>query len=328
VTLQRAAALALAGILAAGCASQYKAPVSDRAATRPAAAKPVPPAPSAPEARSETYTVKRSDTLYSIALDNGLDYKDLADWNGITNPGVIQPGQVLRLRAPDSGVQVQAVVASSAVESRPLGAEARPPGPESRPIGADAPPRAAETPRAAGDRLKTGPKAMKLPYSEKNLALLMREQALSEPKPEPKPEVQPVAPAAPQAPGGDGDKVDWSWPSPGKVLAPFSESSNKGLDIGGKIGDPVYASASGRVVYSGTGLRGYGKLIIIKHNPTFLSAYAHNSNLLVKEGQNVKKGQKIAEVGNTDSDRAKLHFEIRRLGKPVDPLKFLPEHPS
>jgi len=102
----------------------------------------------------------------------------------------------------------------------------------------------------------------------------------------------------------------------------------QGVDILGKVGDPVFASASGRVVYSGIGLRGYGKLIIIKHNQTYLSAYAHNSNLLVKEGQNVVRGQKIAEIGNTDSSQAKLHFEIRRLGKPVDPLKFLPERPS
>ena len=112
------------------------------------------------------------------------------------------------------------------------------------------------------------------------------------------------------------------------MLAGFSEATNKGLDIVGKIGDPVYASASGRVVYSGTGLRGYGKLIIIKHNQTYLSAYAHNSNILVKEGQNVTKGQKIAEVGNTDAPQAKLHFEIRRLGKPVDPAKYLPDRPS
>ncbi|MGC2518040.1 MAG: peptidoglycan DD-metalloendopeptidase family protein [Burkholderiales bacterium] len=305
--LRRVATLALAGALAAGCASTYKAPVIDRAVTRPSATTPASPAAGAPEARSETYAVKRGDTLYSIALDNGLDYKDLADWNGITNPAMIQVGQALRLRAPDSGVQVQAVTASGAVEARPLGPEA---------------------PRVAGDSLKTGPKAIKLPYSEKNLALLMRQQAQPGPKPEPKPEPQPATPSQPEAPGADGDRIDWSWPSSGKVVAAFSESSNKGLDIGGKIGDPVYASASGRVVYSGTGLRGYGKLIIIKHNQTYLSAYAHNSNLLVKEGQNVTKGQKIAEVGNTDSDGAKLHFEIRRLGKPVDPLKFLPEHPS
>lgn len=325
--LQRAAVVALAGILAAGCASQYMAPVSDRAVTRPSAAKPASAAAaSAPGARSDSYVVKRGDTLYSIALDNGLDYKDLADWNGITNPGMIQIGQVLWLRAPDPGVLVQPATVSGAVESRPLGAEALPPVIEARPPVAEARPGAAA--RETADNVKTEPKATKLPYSEKNVALLMRQQAPSEPRSTPKPEVQPVAPSAPQAPGGDSDKIDWSWPSSGKVIAPFSESSNKGLDIGGKVGDPVYASASGRVVYSGTGLRGYGKLIIIKHNQIYLSAYAHNSNLLVKEGQNVKKGQKIAEIGNTDSDRAKLHFEIRRLGKPVDPLKFLPEHPQ
>jgi lipoprotein NlpD len=121
--------------------------------------------------------------------------------------------------------------------------------------------------------------------------------------------------------------VEWAWPASGRVLAGFSESTNKGVDIAGKVGDPVLASASGRVVYSGQGLRGYGKLIIIKHNPTYLSAYAHNNNLLVKEGQNVVRGQKIAEIGSTDASQAKLHFEIRRLGKPIDPVKLLPERP-
>jgi lipoprotein NlpD len=118
------------------------------------------------------------------------------------------------------------------------------------------------------------------------------------------------------------------WPAAGRVLAGFSKGANKGVDILGKVGDPVFASASGRVLYSGSGVRGYGKLVIIKHNDTYLSAYAHNSNLLVKEGQNVVKGQKIAEIGNTDSPQVKLHFEIRRLGEPVDPMKFLPEHRS
>jgi lipoprotein NlpD len=123
---------------------------------------------------------------------------------------------------------------------------------------------------------------------------------------------------------GDEDKVEWGWPTQGKILAGFSEASNKGLDIAGKPGDPVIASAPGRVVYSGSGLRGYGKLVIIKHNKTYLSAYAHNKDIFVKEGQNVLKGQKIAEIGNTDTDVPKLHFEIRKLGKPVDPAKYLP----
>lgn len=127
------------------------------------------------------------------------------------------------------------------------------------------------------------------------------------------------------APGGTGDEdVAWIWPAQGTMLAGFDEAKNKGLDISGKAGDPVIASADGRVVYAGAGLRGYGNLIILKHNNTFLTAYAHNQTLLVKEDQSVKKGQKIAEMGNSDADRVKLHFEIRRQGKPVDPAKYLP----
>jgi lipoprotein NlpD len=108
------------------------------------------------------------------------------------------------------------------------------------------------------------------------------------------------------------------------VLTGFDEVKNKGLDIGGAAGDPVLASADGKVVYAGEGLRGYGKLIILKHNNTYLTAYAHNQALAVKEDQTVKKGQKIAEMGSSDADRVKLHFEVRRQGKPVDPAKYLP----
>jgi lipoprotein NlpD len=123
----------------------------------------------------------------------------------------------------------------------------------------------------------------------------------------------------------DDDSLGWIWPASGKVVAGFSESANlKGIDIAGKPGQPIVASAAGRVVYAGTGLRGYGKLIIVKHNNTFLSAYAHNREIEVKEGQQVAKGQKIAEMGDTDADQVMLHFEIRRLGKPVDPTKLLP----
>ena len=306
----------------AGCAGAYRAPVVERTVSRPSAAR---PAPLAAEQRPESYTVKRGDTLYSIALDNGLDYRELAAWNNITDPAAIKAGVVLRMRPPgpavatqpqigtqvppEARVQVQPVIVPGSVEARPLGGDSR----------AVAEPRAgAEPPRASGD-LKTGPKAMKLPYSEENLAMLLRQAP-------PQPAAEPVAPQ-PGAEDGQ-DTVAWIWPAAGRVLAGFSEATNKGVDILGKVGDPVFASASGRVVYSGVGLRGYGKLIIIKHNQTYLSAYAHNSNLLVKEGQNVVRGQKIAEIGNTDSSQAKLHFEIRRLGKPVDPLKFLPERPS
>ncbi len=327
---------ALVAALLAACASPYQAPVVERPVTRPPAAKPAPPAAAPPavpaEKRAVSYTVRRGDTLYSIALDNGLDYRELAAWNNLADPAQLQTGQVLRMRAPEVAAQppappvraegevrVQPAIIPGAVETRPLGGDARTAAGETRPLPTE-PTRPAD--------LKTAPKAMKLPYSEENLAMLLR---LQPPAAAPKPEVPGGGPPPAQKPDGtaeDPEGVAWMWPAAGRVLAGFSEATNKGLDIVGKVGDPVFASAGGRVVYSGVGLRGYGKLVIIKHNQTYLSAYAHNSNILVKEGQNVARGQKIAEIGNTDSPQVKLHFEIRRLGKPVDPLKFLPERPS
>ena len=141
----------------------------------------------------------------------------------------------------------------------------------------------------------------------------------------PRSEPPPKAPAAAAPDIDDDEKIDWVWPAKGKVVVGFSETANlKGIDIAGASGEPVIASAGGKVVYVGNGLRGYGKLVIVKHNKTWLSAYAHNREILVKEGQQVTKGQKIAEMGNTDADTVKLHFEIRRLGKPVDPARYLP----
>lgn len=130
--------------------------------------------------------------------------------------------------------------------------------------------------------------------------------------------------ASSSANGAADDDVNWMWPAGGTILTGFDEIKNKGLDIGGKAGDPVFAAADGRVVYVGAGLRGYGNLIILKHNNTYLTAYAHNQTLLIKEDQSVRRGQKIAEMGSSDSDRVKLHFEVRRQGKPVDPAKYLP----
>jgi lipoprotein NlpD len=300
----------LGALFLAGCAGTYQAPVVDRSVARPSAATPAVPVDKA-EKGPNTYTVKSGDTLYSIALNNGVDHKELAAWNNITDPTLIRPGQTLTLRPPASpvpapaqtAVLVQPAIAPGAVEIRPLGGEPRP---------------SADAPRVVPELLKTGPKAVKLPYSEENLAMLQRQSP---------PPVKPQPGTESQAPLDGADSVAWIWPATGRVLAGFSEATNKGLDIVGKIGDPVYASASGRVVFSGTA-RGYGKLVIIKHNETYLSAYAHNSNVLVKEGQNVVRGQKIAEIGDTDSSQAKLHFEIRRQGKPVDPLKLLPARPS
>jgi lipoprotein NlpD len=132
------------------------------------------------------------------------------------------------------------------------------------------------------------------------------------------------ASTAPATATAGEDEIVFIWPGTGAVIAGFDEAKNKGLDLGGKAGDPVVAAADGRVVYAGAGLRGYGNLVILKHNNTYLTAYAHNQTLLVKEDQTVRKGQKIAEMGNSDADRVKLHFEIRRQGKPVDPAKYLP----
>ena len=184
---------------------------------------------------------------------------------------------------------------------------------------------------------KTEPKAVKLPYSEQALAQLQHlptlvPEAHAMPAPTlaaPAPSATVVTPAprpvSGRVPEIDDDRLGWIGPATGKVITGFSESANlKGINIAGKSGQPIVASAAGKVVYAGTGLRGYGKLIIVKHNNTFLSAYAHNKEIDVKEGQQVTKGQKIAEMGDTDADQVMLHFEIRRLGKPVDPAKLLP----
>jgi lipoprotein NlpD len=315
---------ALAAAALAGCASRpVQAPVVDRAppaAVTPAAA---PAATPSADTRPEFYTIRRGDTMFSIALDHGLDYKELAAWNNLDDPHRIRPGQQLRVRPPsglqEAPVTVNPVSAAGRVETHPLGSQA--------PAGAETAARTA----GAGEPVKSEPLARKLPYSPENVALLQRGEAQSKPLPgpaelAPAPATVPGPEAAgkPDASADDEDKVEWGWPAQGRIIAGFSEASNKGLDIAGRLGDPVIASAPGRVVYSGSGLRGYGKLVIIKHNKTYLSAYAHNKDILVKEGQSVVKGQKIAEVGNTDSDTPKLHFEIRKLGKPVDPSKYLP----
>ena len=338
-----ASALLLVVIAAiAGCASRTRAPVEDRTAQpgrppQPPAVSPAPStAPAGPgaEAGGPTYVVKRGDTLYQIALDSGLDYKELAAWNNLENVNVIRIGQVLRLTAPGSEPAVSpSGVTTAPLRSAPSVVESKP----GAPVAAATPAPSAAAPVARDtDSLKTQPKAFKAPYSEQALKDAARAPAtptappdtvaLAQPAPGPAPKSEAPAPrpSANDA-GDDDDKIDWVWPAKGKIVGTFSDTANlKGIDISGSAGQPVVASAGGTVVYAGTGLRGYGKLIIVKHNKTYLSAYAHNRDILVKEGDKVSKGQKIAEMGNTDASEVKLHFEIRRQGKPMDPARYLP----
>lgn len=294
-------------VLLTGCLSQQPAPAVDRAGTAAprsaAAAQPLGPG---------YYTVKRGDTLYRIALDHGQDHRDIAAWNAIANPSAIKEGQVLRVVPPGAAEQADGAV------SKPIATAS---GVETRSLDQPAPSVA-----ASSGSLKREPRVGKEPYSDEAYARLNKQAEaprLVEARPEPKPEAPPPL-AAPTPPAGPDD-VAWMWPSTAKVTAQYSDAGNKGLDFAGRAGDPVLAAGDGKVVYAGSGLRGFGELVIVKHNATFLSAYAHNRKILVKEGQQVGRGQKIAEMGNTDSESVKLHFEIRKQGKPVDPSAYLPK---
>ena len=290
-------ALGAAALFLSGCSSKggNNAPVEDRVSGVPAPA----PAPTGSDASvsaqrqfpgSENagkpgyYTVKPGDTLIRIGLETGQGWRDIARWNALENPNLIEVGQVLRVVPPQAGA-----VAVASVVARPVTS-------------------AAVAPTAA------------VPAQSASGASLASSSAASTPVAA----VSAPVPASPVAGTGGDDELAWIWPARGSVLTGFDETKNKGLDIGGAAGDAVLAAADGRVVYVGASLRGYGNLIILKHNNTYLTAYAHNQVLLVKEDQSVRKGQKIAEMGSSDADRVKLHFEVRRQGKPVDPAKYLP----
>ena len=231
--------------------------------------------------------------------------------------------------APAAAVAKAAPVVSAKPEPMPSGAvvapfKAAPEAVQAKPLtGAPAARAAIAPPVVTSGVLITEPKGVRLPYSDQALAQLGRPAApagvtrAEPPRAESRPDTGSDATRGP-------DDLDWSWPVRGKIVGTFNDTTSKGIAIAGKLGQPVLASAPGRVIFSGTGIRGFGKLIVIKHNDTYLSVYAHNSELTVKEGQNVTKGQKIAEMGNSDADQVKLHFEIRRFGKPIDPIKLLP----
>jgi lipoprotein NlpD len=292
-------ALLLITTVLSGCASSgQRAPVYERAGAEKNAAL-TNKSQREKDWRPKSYVVQKGDTLYSIAFNYGFDYHELAELNGIKDPKVISIGQEIRLFP--GRARTSASVAP--VEAKPNEI-----------------------------LVKEQPKLVKYPYSEAAMAQIDKVQEQTQPattvaKAEsiPKPVSQADTATGDSADDGEEAALEWSLPTQGKLIGQFSESANrKGIDIAGKLGQPVVASAPGKVVYSGSGLRGYGKLIIIKHNKTYLSAYAHNDKVLVKEGQSVTRGQKIAEMGNTDAREVELHFEVRRFGKPVDPAKFLP----
>jgi lipoprotein NlpD len=309
----------LAALVLAGCASRARspAPVEDRSSGLrgwpvPAVVSPADPNRVLPGAENAGkpgyYTVRPGDTLIRIGLDSGQNWRDIARWNGMDNPNMIEVGQVLRVAPPPEPAVVRPVastpIAAAPVTAQPASAASSPVAASSAPVAASPLPVAAASAPVA---------------------------AASSPTPTasaPRGTVTAAAPgpAAAQPAVPAEEEIAWAWPAPGNtaLVGTFDEVRNKGLDIGGKAGDPVLAAADGRVVYAGAGLRGYGNLIILKHNNTYLTAYAHNQSLLVKEDQSVRKGQKIAEMGSSDTDRVKLHFEIRRLGKPVDPARHLP----
>ena len=301
--LGRRALLLAAACFVAGCSlPPHRAPVEERTPTPRATVVAASPAASAPAASSDTtipvpavdpnsgkpgyYTIKPGDTLIRIGLDTGQNWKDLMRWNNLSNPNLIEVGQVIRIVAPgvEAGVAMSRPVTSARVETRSL---------EARASSASAPASTIPAPVPAAPAAN----------------------------PAPPPQREAAAQAAPRE--GDDD-INWTWPSNAPVAAGFDEARNKGLVFRGKAGDPVLAAADGRVVYAGSGLPGYGNLIILKHNATYLTAYAHNQTLLVKDDQNVKRGQKIAEMGSSDADSVQLHFEIRKQGKPIDPARLLP----
>lgn len=339
--------LVLMGIIAlalSACESNPPAPVIDRLPQ--SSSKPKPPA-TAPinnkanqtvktaagkDWRPDNHIVKKGDTLFSIGLEYGYDYKEIAAANNISEPYPIKIGQKLNLASlqtkanpADANQRDQEKQIEDGVVVTPIKTE--PAATESKPI------QSAVTP------ILNEPKAIREPYSvealNKSVAVnttvaktTAQKSAEANPKEVNPKEVKPIDAKAIETKPVDNKQADdeaitWNWPTQGKVITSFNDATNKGLDIGGSAGQAINAASAGKVIYSGSDLRGYGKLVIIKHNKTYLSVYAHNSKIIVKEGQIVAAGQKIAEMGNTDSNGVKLHFEIRRLGKSVDPAKFL-----
>jgi lipoprotein NlpD len=303
-------------VLLSACESNPPAPVIERATTtkpKPPEAKPTDAkTAAAKDWRPDSHIVKKGDTLFGIGLEYGIDYKEIAAANNIIAPYPIKIGQIIDLRSFKTKAVAPTEVAKTedGVVVTPIKIEPAITGDKTVIDGKPIP--SAVTP------VLSEPKAIREPYSLEALNRANTKPIANIPT-----EAKPTEAKPSDTNSTDDESIVWTWPTQGKVTAGFNEASNKGIDIAGKTGQAVNAASSGKVIYSGSDLRGYGKLVIVKHNKTYLSVYAHNSKIVAKEGQVVTAGQKIAEMGNTDSNSVKLHFEIRRLGKSVDPARYL-----
>lgn len=311
------------------CATTPPAPVEDRTAdpTDSRTIEVTEPSADGEKSRTDanTYIVQQEENLYRIGLKTGIDYREIAQANNIEPPYHVRVGQVLILPKPGQVIDNSdgEAVTTSTIEDSDSAITAT----------------TTDTQNTLIPTI-TSPKRYREPYTDEAFAKPTELVIVALPEnPIPTTTTTAETPAkTPTAPVIQLPKqqtptraLSWAWPHKGKILRQFgdnrhqNEGKNNGLDIAGKVGQPIKAAADGKVIYSGSDLRGYGKLVIIKHNKLYLSVYAHNSHLFVKDGQVVKKGQKIAELGSTEADRPKLHFEIRREGQSIDPARFLPK---
>jgi lipoprotein NlpD len=296
-------------ILSAGCSHPPENVTVRDSRPVPTTARTLPVTPDVPPpaiAQPGEHVVRQGETLYAVSRLYNVPVRDLIAWNNLSRPEQLEVGQTLRV-AP--------------------GAVAEPLAPVPMPHDV-----------AKLPEVKREPRGGKEAWSEETWARL-HPQVHPQVQPQPDPQVHPQPQPAPAATisrpelstPGSGSSIDWMWPVKGTIIIRFDEPMdrdgkvrNRGLDIAGTPGTPILAAAGGKVVYAGSGLRGLGKMVIVKHNDEYLTAYAHNRDILVAEGDTVARGQKIAELGSTDADRPKLHFEVRKHGTPVDPLKYLP----
>jgi len=308
-------------LVVSGCTTySVRAPIGDRSG--------------GPVRTPDTHQVRRGDTLYSISFLYGISVEELAEWNQLRPPYTIYRGQQLRLRPASATPAAPAPQAGLPRASQPKPR----PGTRVRTLPTTA---AAPVMRPALPASRTAPVVGSVPKiaapsaTKSAPALPATTPAAAAPPPVavPVPATAVAPAAAPEPAVGQADRADsdqpvfWSWPAEGRLIRGYDPNSTgkKGIDIAGSSGETVRAAAAGKVVYAGDGLSGYGRLIIIKHNKDFLSAYAHNKKLIAREGQWVNKGEVIAQIGSSGTDRTQLHFEIRRQGRPVDPLRYLPK---